>query len=156
MSSVLSLLLVMITFAFSRSQSLASCSAEVAICYDDTDCTSCADLLQGLVESGSIDTDITSCPAFFAGICTAVDTDECDVNNIYLLDFARCIVEDQFGCSGFTTCADYTGVSVAPTATPTAAPIAAPTHAPTSGANDGVTASATTALLGTVAALVMV
>lgn len=158
MLSVLSLFVVMITIPFGRSQS--SCSAEVSACFEDDVCSSCTTLIQGLIEAGSIDTQVTECGEFYVVLCSLVDTDECDVTNEMLISLAGCILEEEYGCSDFTSCEDVTGMvgTASPTATPTAAPsnLIFSDDDSDSGASPGVVASAMASVLGILVALFVV
>lgn len=164
MVSVLRLLMVMVMIPFGRSQT--SCTSEATLCFADDVCSSCADVIQSLIESGSIDTDVTDCDEFSVRLCSMVDTDECDITNEVLLSLAQCVLEEEYGCSGFTTCDDIPDMSGtdSPTAAPTSAPTASPDYGTDnqpsgrydSGASAGVMASSIAALLGTLAALFVV
>lgn len=104
MTSVVSLLLIMTILSFGCSLDIDFCQSEQDSCKSNAACRYCASVLEVLLESSEIDKEFTTCSALFEYGCSVAETNGCNADNVYVLELARCLAEEEFGCTGFTSC----------------------------------------------------
>ena len=116
---------------YSFSSNIA-CPTESLVCVSNANCSACLDTLQATLSSSevSVGTSSGACEELFSDVCGVVAEAGCDPANEQLMDLASCVVDDTFGCAGFTSCTDLVINATAPTGATTLDP--GPTAAPSS------------------------
>ena len=87
-----------------------SCPVEVFNCLASEQCDSCLDALgdTGLTVGGF---DFELCSELYEDVCVVATAQECDVDNVELVDLLSCVAEDLYGCNDFTTCEEALAAS---------------------------------------------
>lgn len=107
-ASLLGLMVALSGFYTGHSQtSDIVCPITGAFCSANEQCMDCIVALESFPSSDtSTHSDSLECPILYADACSVVQTTDCNVTNPEFVDLVKCLAEELYDCTGFTSCED--------------------------------------------------